>query len=138
MTTTTSTTSTATTGTIEAIEQAEAAWLAALTESEDAIASLMLEDSRAVHGPVGKIDDGRTFAHFTWTRRRHVFAKAEELSITVRGTTAITTCLQEMHIIFDESLPPFPVQETVTRVWEETPEGWRLAHLHQSKRMPPV
>lgn len=66
-----------------------------------------------------------------------VFAKAEELSITVHGTTAITTCLQEMHIVFDENLPPFPVQEAVTRVWEETAEGWRLAHLHQAKRMPP-
>ncbi|MFE3032318.1 nuclear transport factor 2 family protein [Streptomyces canus] len=124
--------------TIEAVERAEAAWLAALTEGEDAITALMLRDARAIHGPVGKIDDSETFAHFTWTRRRHVFAKAEELSITVRGNTAITTCLQEMHIVFDENLPPFPVQETVTRVWEETPEGWRLAHLHQAKRMPPV
>jgi hypothetical protein len=25
----------------------------------------------------------------------------------------------------------------VTRVWEETAEGWRLAHMHQAKRMPP-
>ncbi len=125
------------TTTIQAIEQAEAAWLAALTEGEEAMTALMLEDSRAVHGPVGKIDDGKTFAHFTWTRRRHVFAKAEQLSITVHGTAAITTCLQEMHIVFDENLPPFPVQEAVTRVWEETAEGWRLAHLHQAKRMPP-
>ena len=136
--TSTTTTSSAATATLREIEQAEAAWLVALVEGEKALIPLMLEDSRAVHGPVGKIDDGRAFAHFTWTRRRHVFAKAEELSITVRGTTAITTCLQEMHIIFDENLPPFPVQETVTRVWEETAEGWRLAHLHQSKRMPPV
>ncbi|MGW1269936.1 nuclear transport factor 2 family protein [Streptomyces sp. NPDC002491] len=123
---------------VQAIEQAEAAWLVALTEGEEAMTALMLDDSRAVHGPVGKIDDARTFAHFTWTRRRHVFAKAEQLSITVRGNTAITTCLQEMHIVFDENLPPFPVQEAVTRVWEETAEGWRLAHLHQAKRMPPV
>ncbi|MFF0097061.1 nuclear transport factor 2 family protein [Streptomyces canus] len=137
MTTTTSTTSTEPTGTIEAVEQAEAAWLVALTEGEEAMTALMLADFRGVHGPVGKIDDGKTFAHFTWTRRRHVFAKAENLSITVHGTTAITTCLQEMHIIFDENLPPFPVQEAVTRVWEETAEGWRLAHLHQAKRMPP-
>ncbi|MEW2403401.1 nuclear transport factor 2 family protein [Streptomyces sp. NPDC046862] len=132
--TTTSPTST----TVQAIEQAEAAWLAALTEGEEAMTALMLEDSQAIHGPVGKIDDRETFAHFTWTRRRHVFAKAEGLGITVRGKTAITTCLQEMHIVFDENLPPFPVQETVTRVWEETGEGWRLAHLHQAKRMPPV
>ncbi|WP_405477213.1 2Fe-2S iron-sulfur cluster-binding protein [Streptomyces canus] len=125
------------TGPIEAVEQAEAAWLAALTKGEEAITSLMLEDSRAVHGPVGKIDDRETFAHFTWTPRRHVFAKAEDLSITVRGTTAITSCLLEMHIVFDENLPPFPVQEAVTRMWEETGEGWRLAHLHQAKRIPP-
>ncbi|WP_411151685.1 nuclear transport factor 2 family protein [Streptomyces sp. A30] len=131
------TASTPTTTTVQAIEQAEAAWLAALTEGEEAMTALMLEDSRAVHGPIGKIDDGKTFAHSTWTRRRHVFAKAEELSITVHGTTAITTCLQEMHIVFDENLPPFPVQEAVTRVWEGTAEGWRLAHLHQAKRMPP-
>lgn len=97
----------------------------------------MLEDSRAVHGPVGKIDDRENFAHFIWTRR-HAFAKAEDLSITVRGTTAITTCLQKVHIVFDENLPPFPVQEAVTRVWEETAEGWRLAHLHQAERMPPA
>ncbi|BBC31008.1 uncharacterized protein SGFS_023020 [Streptomyces graminofaciens] len=132
------TTSTATATAVQAIEQAEAAWLVALTEGEEAMTALMLEDSRAIHGPVGKIDDRETFSHFTWTRRRMVFAKAEELSITVRGNTAITTCLQEMHIIFDENLPPFPVQETVTRVWEETSEGWRLAHMHQAKRMPPV
>jgi ketosteroid isomerase-like protein len=132
------TTSTATTTTVRAIEQAEAAWLVALTEGEEAMTALMLEDSRAVHGPVGKIDDREAFAHFTWTRRRHVFAKAENLSITVRGSTAIATCLQEMHIVFDEALPPFPVQEAVTRVWEETAEGWRLAHMHQAKRMPPV
>lgn len=135
MTTPTSTTAAST---VQAIEQAEAAWLVALTQGEDAMTSLMLEDSRAVHGPVGKIDDRETFAHFTWTRRRMVFAKAEDLSITVRGNTAITTCLQEMHIVFDENLPPFPVQEAVTRVWEETAEGWRLAHMHQAKRMPPV
>ncbi|GKQ41977.1 nuclear transport factor 2 family protein [Streptomyces sp. A012304] len=132
------TTSTATAETIQAIEQAEAAWLVALTQGEEAMNALMLDDSRAVHGPVGKIDAGKDFVHFTWTRRRMVFAKAEELSITVRGNTAITTCLQEMHIVFDENLPPFPVQEAVTRVWEETPEGWRLAHSHQAKRMPPV
>ncbi|MEU6379012.1 nuclear transport factor 2 family protein [Streptomyces sp. NPDC046909] len=132
------TTASPTPTTVRAIEQAEAAWLAALTEGEEAMTALMSKDGRAIHGPVGKIDDPETFAHFTWTRRRHVFAKAEELSITVRGNTAITTCLQEMHIVFDENLPAFPVQETVTRVWEETPEGWRLAHLHQAKRMPPV
>ncbi|MEU9330301.1 nuclear transport factor 2 family protein [Streptomyces canus] len=122
---------------MEAVEQAEAAWLAALTKGEEAITSLMLEDSRAAHGPGGKIDGRETFAHFTWTRRRHVLAKAEDLSITVRGTTVITTCLQEMHIVFDENLPPFPVQEAVTRVWEETAEGWCLAHLLQATRMPP-
>ncbi|MEU0071543.1 nuclear transport factor 2 family protein [Streptomyces sp. NPDC006332] len=132
------TTFTSTTASVRAIEQAEAAWLVALTEGEEAMSALMLEDGRAVHGPVGKIDDRETFVHFTWTRRRMAFAKAEELSITVRGNTAITTCLQEMHIYFDENLPPFPVQEAVTRVWEETEEGWRLAHMHQSKRMPPA
>jgi ketosteroid isomerase-like protein len=71
------TTSTATTTAAQAIEQAEDAWLAALTEGEEAMTALM-------------------------------------------------------------SLSPFPVQETVTRVWEETAEGWRLAHMHQAKRMPPV
>ncbi|WP_246460431.1 nuclear transport factor 2 family protein [Streptomyces himalayensis] len=120
-------------------DDGSAAQLGRRTDQEAGLRNdLLLEDSRAVHGPVGKIDDAKTFAHFTWTRRRHVFAKAEDLSITVHGTTAITTCLQEMHIVFDENLPPFPVQEAVTRVWEETAEGWRLAHLHQSKRMPPV
>jgi ketosteroid isomerase-like protein len=131
------TTSTATTATIQAIEQAEAAWLVALTEGEEAMSALMLEDSQVVHGPVGKIDDRESFARFASTRRRTVFAKAEELSITVRGNTAITTCLQEMHIVFAEDLPPFPIQEAVTRVWEETTKGWRLAHMHQAKRMPP-
>jgi ketosteroid isomerase-like protein len=132
------TVSTATTTAVQAIEQAEAAWLVALTEGEEAMTALMLDDSRVVHGPVGKIDAREAFARFASTRRRTVFAKAEELSITVRGNTAITTCLQEMHIVFDENLPPFPVQEAVTRVWEETAEGWRLAHMHQAKRMPPV
>jgi ketosteroid isomerase-like protein len=132
---TTVTTATTTTG--QAIEQAEAAWLVALTEGEEAMTALMLEDSHVVHGPVGKIDGRESFAHFASTRRRTVFAKAEELSITVRGNTAITTCLQEMHIVFDEALPPFPIQEAVTRVWEQTVEGWRLAHMHQAKRMPP-
>jgi ketosteroid isomerase-like protein len=131
------TTSTATTATT-AIEQAEAAWLAALTEGEEAMSALMLPDSHVVHGPVGKIDDRAAFTHFAWTRRRAVVAKADELTITVRGNTAITTCLQEMHIVFDESLPPFPIQEAVTRVWEQTAEGWRLAHMHQAKRMPPA
>jgi ketosteroid isomerase-like protein len=131
------TTFTSTPGTIQAVEQAEAEWLVALTKGEEALNALMLEGCRVVHGPVGKIDDGETFALFAATRRRTVYAKAEELGITVRGTTAITTCLQEMHIVFDENLPPFPVQEAVTRVWEETPEGWRLAHMHQAKRMPP-
>jgi ketosteroid isomerase-like protein len=124
--------------TVEAIEQAEAAWLVALTEGEHAMKALMLSDSHVVHGPIGKVDGRDSFAHFAWTRRRAVFTKAEELSITVRGNTAITTCLQEMHIIFDEALPPFPIQEAVTRVWEETEQGWRLAHMHQAKRMPPA
>ncbi|GAA4721415.1 nuclear transport factor 2 family protein [Phytohabitans rumicis] len=131
------TATTATTTTVQAIEQAEAAWLVALTEGEEAMTALMLEDSHVVHGPVGKIDGRESFAHFASTRRRTVFAKAEELGITVRGNTAITTCLQEMHIVFDETLPPFPIQEAVTRVWEQTAEGWRLAHMHQAKRMPP-
>jgi ketosteroid isomerase-like protein len=130
-------TSTTSTATVQAIEQAEAAWLVALTEGEEAMRALMLEDSQVVHGPVGKIDDRESFARFAATRRRAVFTKAEELSITVRGNTAITTCLQEMHIVFAEDLPPFPIQEAVTRVWEETAEGWRLAHMHQAKRMPP-
>ncbi|MGW0948054.1 nuclear transport factor 2 family protein [Streptomyces sp. NPDC002623] len=134
----TTTTSTAATATLQAIEQAEAAWLVALVEGEKALIALMLEDSHVVHGPVGKIDGREAFAHFASTRRRTVFAKAEELSITVHGDTAITTCLQEMHIFFDENLPPFPVQEVMTRVWEKTAEGWRLAHMHQSKRMPPA
>ena len=132
------TSSTATTTTVQAIEQAEAAWLVALTEGEEAMIALMLEDSHVVHGPVGKTDNRETFARFASTRRRTVFAKAEELSITVHGNTAITTCLQEMHIVFDENLPPFPIQEAVTRVWEKTVEGWRLAHMHQAKRMPPA
>jgi ketosteroid isomerase-like protein len=127
-----------TTDTAQAVKQAEAAWLVALTDGEEAMSALMLDDSHVVHGPIGKIDDRESFTRFASTRRRTVFAKAEELSITVRGNTAITTCLQEMHIIFDEDLPPFPIQEAVTRVWEETPGGWRLAHMHQAKRMPPV
>ncbi|CAM5308929.1 nuclear transport factor 2 family protein [Streptomyces aurantiogriseus] len=132
------TTSTASSTTIEAVEQAEAAWLVALVDGEKAMTALMLDDSHVVHGPVGKIDDREAFAHFASTRRRTVFAKAEALAITLRGNTAITTCLQEMHIVFDENLPPFPVQEAVTRVWEKTAEGWRLAHMHQAKRMPPA
>ncbi|MFI7504885.1 hypothetical protein ACIBVL_41735 [Streptomyces sp. NPDC049687] len=65
-------------------------------------------------------------------------AQAFHEGITVHGTTAITTWPQEMHIVFDEDLPPFPVQEAVTRVWEETAEGRRLAHLHEAERMPPA
>jgi ketosteroid isomerase-like protein len=132
------TTPTPTDETTKAIEAAEEAWLRALTEGEEAMRALMLDNSHVVHGPVGKIDDRDNFAKFASTRRRTVYAKAEELGITVRGNTAITTCLQEMHIVFAEELPPFPVQEAVTRVWEHTPDGWRLAHMHQSKRMPPA
>lgn len=67
--------------------------------------------------------EARTFAHFTWTRRRHVFAKAEELSITVRGNTAITTCPQETHIVFDENFPPV-----------RHPERWAAASSHHCSR----
>ena len=132
------TTSATAAATVRAIAEAEAAWLVALVEGQKAMTDLMLDDSHVVHGPVGKIDGPEAFAHFASTRRRTVFAKTEGLSVTVRGNTAITTCLQEMHIVFDENLPPFPVQEAVTRVWEETAEGWRLAHMHQAKRLPPV
>ncbi|MFI7699498.1 nuclear transport factor 2 family protein [Nonomuraea sp. NPDC049480] len=132
------TTSTATTATVQEIEQAEAAWLVALVEGEKALIPLMLEDSRVVHGPVGKVDDRETWAHFHVTHRRSVAAKATELNITVRGNTATTTCFHEMHTVLDQNLPPFPMQETVTKVWEETAEGWRLAHMHLGRRFPPV
>jgi ketosteroid isomerase-like protein len=130
--TTTSTTA------IQAIEQAEAAWLVALVEGEEALIPLMLPDSRVVHGPVGKVDDRTTWARYHVTHRRSVAAKATELNITVRGNTAITTCFQEMHTVLVEDLPPFPMQEVITRVWEETADGWRLAHMVMGRRFPPV
>ncbi|MFM9555184.1 Ketosteroid isomerase homolog [Streptomyces sp. cf124] len=130
--------STANTNAVEAIKQAEAAWLAALVEGENALISLMLEDSRVVHNPVGMVDDRETWARFHVARRRSVAAKATELEITVRGNTAITTCFHEMSTILDESLAPFPMQEVVTKVWEETAEGWRLAHMVMGRRFPPV
>ncbi|MFF5301976.1 nuclear transport factor 2 family protein [Streptomyces sp. NPDC013161] len=132
------TTSDTTTAAVQAIEQAEAAWLVALVEGEEALIPLMLEDSRVVHGPVGRVDDRETWAHFHVSRRRSVSAKASELEITVRGNTAITTCFHDMYTVLDESLAPFPMQETVTKVWEETPEGWRLAHMVMGRRFPPV
>ncbi|MEH0639504.1 nuclear transport factor 2 family protein [Streptomyces bottropensis] len=132
------TTSTATTDAVQAIEQAEAAWLVALVEGEKALIPLMLEDSRVVHGPVGKVDDRETWARFHVTRRRSVAARATELEITVRGNHAITTSFHEMSTLLDENLPPFPMQEVVTKVWEETAEGWRLAHMVMGRRFPPV
>ncbi|KQW03835.1 nuclear transport factor 2 family protein [Streptomyces sp. Root369] len=132
------TTSPANTKAVQAIEQAEAAWLVALVEGEKALIPLMLEDSRVVHGPVGKVDDRETWARFHVTRRRSVAAKATELEITVRGNTAITTSFHEMYTVLDESIAPFPMQEVVTKVWEETPEGWRLAHMVMGRRFPPV
>ncbi|WP_329237693.1 nuclear transport factor 2 family protein [Streptomyces canus] len=132
------TTSPADTNAVQAIEQAEAAWLVALVEGEKALIPLMLEDSRVVHGPVGKVDDRETWARFHVTRRRSVAAKATELKITVRGNTAITTSFHEMYTVLDESIAPFPMQEVVTKVWEETPEGWRLAHMVMGRRFPPV
>lgn len=131
-------TSPANTEAVQAIEQAEAAWLVALVEGEKALIPLMLEDSRVVHGPVGKVDDRETWARFHVTRRRSVAAKATELEITVRGNTAITTCFHEMYTVLDESIAPFPMQEVVTKVWEETPDGWRLAHMVMGRRFPPV
>jgi ketosteroid isomerase-like protein len=128
------TTSTATT----TVEQAEAAWIEALVEGEKALLPLMLEDSRVVHGPGGTVDDREAWAHFHVTRRRSVAAKTTELRITVRGNTAITTCFQEMHTLLDENLPPFLMEESVTRVWEETAEGWRLAHMVMGRRFPPI
>src|SRR3954452_13825065 len=128
------TTSPADTKAVQAIEQAEAAWLVALVEGEKALIPLMLEDSRVVHGPVGRVDDRETWARFHVTRRRSVAAKTKELSITVRGNTAITTCFQEMHTMLDENLSPFLMEESVTRVWEATPEGWRLAHMVMGRR----
>jgi ketosteroid isomerase-like protein len=132
------TTSPANTKAVQAIEQAETAWLVALVEGEKALIPLMLEDSRVVHGPVGRVDDRETWARFHVTRRRSVAAKATELEITVRGDTAITTCFHEMYTVLDESIAPFPMQEVVTKVWEETPEGWRLAHMVMGRRFPPV
>jgi ketosteroid isomerase-like protein len=123
---------------VQAIEQAEAAWLVALIEGPEALIPLMLEDSRVVHGPVGMVDDRETWAHFAQTRRRAVSGRATELKITVRGNTAITTCLHEMYTVLDESIAPFPMQEVVTKVWEETPDGWRLAHMVMGRRFPPV
>jgi ketosteroid isomerase-like protein len=129
---------TTTTTAVQAIEQAEAAWLVALVEGEEALIPLMLADSRVVHGPVGKVDDRVTWARYHVTHRRSVAAKATELNITVRGNTAIATCFQEMHTVLVEDLPPFPMQEVITRVWEETAEGWRLAHMVMGRRFPPV
>lgn len=128
----------ASTDAVEAIKQAEAAWLVALVEGEKALIPLMLEDSRVVHGPLGMVDDRETWARFHVGRRRSVSARATELEITVRGNTAITTSFHEMYTVLDESIAPFPMQETVTKVWEETAEGWRLAHMVMGRRFPPV
>ncbi|ALU73460.1 hypothetical protein H351_30940 (plasmid) [Rhodococcus erythropolis R138] len=120
------------------IDEAENAWLTALTEGEQAMRSLMLDDSHVVHGPIGKIDGPDSFVAFASQRRRTVFARAEDTTVIVRGDVAIVTCLQEMHVVFTEDLPPFPIQEAVSRVWKYTVDGWRLAHMHQSKRQPPA
>jgi len=123
---------------VQAIEQAEAAWIAALVEGEQALIALMLPDSTVVHGPAGTVDDRETWARFHLQRRRSVSGRTTQLSITVRGNTAITTCFQEMYTVLQEGITPFPMQETVTRVWAETPAGWRVAHMHMGRRFPPV
>ncbi|WP_030437470.1 YybH family protein [Actinoplanes subtropicus] len=126
------------TAAVQAIEHAEAAWIEALVEGEEALIALMLPDSTVVHGPAGKVDDRETWARFHLQRRRSVSGRATRLSITVRGSIAIATCFQEMYTVLDESGTPFPMQETVTRVWAQTPAGWRVAHMHMARRFPPV
>jgi ketosteroid isomerase-like protein len=118
--------------------EAEATWLKALVEGDNAMLALMLDDCVVVHGPVGKIDGPQEFATFASTRRKTAFARTENVDITLRRSVAVVTCLQEMHIYFAPDLPPFPVQEAMTRVWEATDEGWRLAHMHQQKRQAPA
>src|SRR4051812_44940203 len=132
------TTSPADTKAVQAIEQAEAAWLVALVEGEKALIPLMLEDSRVVHGPVGRVDDRETWARFHVTRRRSVAAKATELEITVRGNTAITTSFHEMYTVLDESTAPFRMQEGVRKFWEEPRGGWPRAHVVVGGVFPPV
>ncbi|MBY6685630.1 nuclear transport factor 2 family protein [Rhodococcus sp. BP-149] len=118
--------------------EAERAWLHALTIGFDALRALMLDDSHVVHGPVGKIDPVDSFVEFQSRRRHAVVARARDTRVTVRGEYAVVSCLQEMHIVFDEELPPFPIEEVVTRIWRNTDDGWRVAHMQQSKRLPPA
>jgi ketosteroid isomerase-like protein len=121
-----------------AVLEAEAEWLRALTIGFEALRELMLDNSHAVHGPVGKIDAVDSFVEFQSARRRTVVARARDSKVTVRGDVAVVSCLQEMHIVFNEDLPPFPIEEVVTRVWRNTQNGWKVAHMHQSKRLPPA
>ncbi|MBY4108207.1 nuclear transport factor 2 family protein [Rhodococcus fascians] len=120
------------------VDEAESAWLDALTAGFEAMRALMLDESHVVHGPVGKIDEVESFVEFASTRRRTVLVRARDRKVTVRGDIAVVSSLQEMHIVFAEDLPPFPIEEVVTRVWKMTDVGWRVAHMHQSKRLPPA
>jgi ferredoxin len=75
---------TATTKAVEAVEQLEAAWPVALVEGEKALIPLLLEDSRVVHGPVGRgrrptsrFYDflSRHEGHWTVVRRQPIYEK---------------------------------------------------------------
>jgi hypothetical protein len=117
---------------------AEAAWLVAITGSDEEQRGLMLPDCVVVHSPVGNVHTRERFLDYNATIGAIVAAETSEVMCLERGGRAIITCFQKMRILLSPDLPPFLVQATVTRIWFSTIEGWRLGHMQLSRRQPPA
>ncbi|MFE2424685.1 nuclear transport factor 2 family protein [Streptomyces hokutonensis] len=122
----------------EAVAQAEAAWLVAITKSDEEQRALMLPECVIVHGPVGNVHDRERFLRYNASMGATLEAETSEVTCQGREGRVIVTCFQKMRIRRVPDLPPFLVQAVATRVWFSTDEGWRLGHMQLSRRQPSV
>ncbi|MBY6685623.1 DUF4440 domain-containing protein [Rhodococcus sp. BP-149] len=118
------------------IDGAEEAWLRAIQEGTDDQRELMLDECTVVHGPVGHIHGREEFLEYNASMGAIVEAETSDVLVVEHPGVAIVSCHQRMRVRMDAELTPFLIQAGVTRVWFDTPDGWKLGFQQLSRRQP--
>lgn len=88
--------------------------------------------SASEHLGVGWTDESKRQRQAGFDAGRRVSHDIREMSVRVYGDTAVATFLR-IGTIREPNGPERPDRLQVTGVWVRRPEGWRLAHRHESR-----
>lgn len=84
------------------------------------------------HLGVGWTDESKRQRQAGFDAGRRVVHEIREMSVKVYGDTAVATFLR-IGTVKEPNQPERPDRLQVTGVWVRRPEGWRLAHRHESR-----